>query len=83
MVIIASRNIVFCRIYLFNNFSKFSSIVDPTLIDTFGRRHTYLRISLTERCNLRCVYCMPAEGLKNLTPKDHLMSLEVRTSSLL
>ena len=29
------------------------------LIDTFQRQHSYLRISLTERCNLRCVYCMP------------------------
>ena len=29
------------------------------LVDTFGRRHTYLRISVTDRCNLRCVYCMP------------------------
>ncbi|XP_012522064.1 molybdenum cofactor biosynthesis protein 1 [Monomorium pharaonis] len=34
------------------------------LTDTFGRVHTYLRISLTERCNLRCTYCMPAEGVK-------------------
>ncbi len=33
------------------------------LTDTFGRVHTYLRISLTERCNLRCQYCMPAEGV--------------------
>ena len=33
------------------------------LIDTHGRRHNYLRISLTEKCNLRCQYCMPAEGV--------------------
>lgn len=33
------------------------------LADHFGRRHNYLRISVTDRCNLRCVYCMPAEGL--------------------
>ena len=32
------------------------------LIDTFGRTHSYLRISLTDRCNLRCMYCMPAEN---------------------
>lgn len=32
------------------------------LFDTFGRKHTYLRISLSERCNLRCTYCMPEEG---------------------
>lgn len=34
------------------------------LIDPFGRAITYLRISLTDRCNLRCVYCMPREGLQ-------------------
>jgi len=33
-----------------------------SLTDTFGRRHTYLRVSLTDRCNLRCAYCMPEEG---------------------
>lgn len=31
--------------------------------DTFGRRVDYLRISVTDRCNLRCIYCMPAEGV--------------------
>ncbi len=39
------------------------------LTDSFERRHTYLRIGLTERCNLRCTYCMPAEGVP-LKPKD-------------
>jgi len=34
------------------------------LVDSFGRAHTYLRISVTDRCNLRCVYCMPNEGIK-------------------
>jgi GTP 3',8-cyclase len=33
------------------------------LVDQFGRRITYLRISVTDRCNLRCVYCMPPEGV--------------------
>ncbi|KAI9202639.1 uncharacterized protein BJ171DRAFT_512795 [Polychytrium aggregatum] len=45
---------------------------DP-LTDTFGRKHTYLRISLTEKCNLRCVYCMPEEGV-SLTPKPELLT---------
>lgn len=45
------------------------------LLDSFGREHTYLRISLVERCNLRCFYCMPEEGVQ-LTPKSHLMSYE-------
>ena len=45
------------------------------LIDRFGRRHDYLRISLTERCNLRCVYCMPAEGIM-LRPREQFMRAE-------
>lgn len=47
--------------------------VSQMLIDSFGRLHTYLRISLTERCNLRCQYCMPAEGV-DLTSKPQLLS---------
>lgn len=34
------------------------------LVDRFNREHDYLRISVTDRCNLRCVYCMPPEGVK-------------------
>lgn len=45
------------------------------LKDTFGRNHTYLRISLTERCNLRCQYCMPAEGVQ-LQPHSHILTFE-------
>ncbi len=45
------------------------------LTDTFGRKHNYLRISLTERCNLRCTYCMPADGI-TLSPKAHIMTYE-------
>lgn len=44
-------------------------------MDSFGRKHNYLRISLIERCNLRCTYCMPEEGV-SLTHKSHLMSYE-------
>ena len=43
--------------------------------DLHGRVHDYLRISITENCNLRCTYCMPAEGI-NLTPKAHLMTAD-------
>ncbi|CAH2002519.1 unnamed protein product [Acanthoscelides obtectus] len=46
-----------------------------TLTDLFGRYHNYLRISLTERCNLRCQYCMPEEGVK-LTEKPHLLTTD-------
>lgn len=51
-----------------------------SLTDSFGRKHDYLRISLTEKCNLRCVYCMPAEGIA-LKPRaaymqqDELLSI--------
>ncbi len=45
------------------------------LIDTFGREHSYLRISITERCNLRCKYCMPVEGIK-LSPKKNIMTAD-------
>ncbi|MFN3754392.1 GTP 3',8-cyclase MoaA [Flavobacterium sp.] len=45
------------------------------LQDSFGRQHNYLRISITEHCNLRCSYCMPEEGIA-LTPKSHLMTAE-------
>lgn len=43
------------------------------IIDKFGRVHDYLRISLTERCNLRCFYCMPEEGVP-LREKSKFMS---------
>lgn len=45
------------------------------LIDRFGRHHTYLRISVTDRCNLRCVYCMPAEGIP-LKKKQEILTFE-------
>jgi molybdenum cofactor biosynthesis protein A len=47
------------------------------LVDRFGRRHTYLRISVTDRCNLRCRYCMPAEGLPWLERADVLSFEEI------
>ena len=47
----------------------------PSLIDTHGRAVRDLRISVTDRCNLRCVYCMPAEGMPWL-PKGDLLSYE-------
>lgn len=43
------------------------------LTDQLGRKHTYLRISLTELCNLRCNYCMPEEGI-SLSPRSHIMN---------
>jgi cyclic pyranopterin phosphate synthase len=51
------------------------------LIDTFGRVADDLRISVTDRCNFRCTYCMPAEGL-NWLPKQELLTFEELTRLL-
>lgn len=45
------------------------------LVDSFGRRIRALRISLTDHCNFRCVYCMPPEGLPTM-PRDDYLSVE-------
>jgi cyclic pyranopterin phosphate synthase len=47
--------------------------------DNFNRHIDYLRISVTDRCNLRCIYCMPAEGVKNLSHNDVLRYEEIAT----
>ena len=47
------------------------------LTDTFHRTIDYMRISITDRCNLRCVYCMPSDGLKPLKHKDILRYEEI------
>ena len=45
------------------------------MIDQFGRRVEYLRVSVTDKCNLRCIYCMPLEGLTWLK-RDELLNYE-------
>jgi cyclic pyranopterin phosphate synthase len=50
---------------------------DPRLVDRFGRVATDLRISLTDRCNLRCTYCMPAEGLPWMPRAEQLTDAEL------
>jgi cyclic pyranopterin phosphate synthase len=45
---------------------------ENTLFDSFGRKHTYLRISVTDACNLRCLYCMPDEHYK-ATPSANML----------
>ena len=47
------------------------------LTDTFHRQHDYLRISLTEKCNLRCLYCMPEEGVPLSPPRELLTTPEI------
>ena len=56
------------------------------MIDQYGRRITYLRVSVTERCNLRCRYCMPEEGIDKkrhdemLTEDELIMAIEAAAS---
>jgi len=47
------------------------------LVDSMGRRITTLRISLTDRCNFRCVYCMPPEGVEHLPRAEYLSRDEI------
>ena len=48
------------------------------LYDSFNRRITYLRISVTDKCNLRCVYCMPPEGVPKRSHTDMLAHEQIR-----
>jgi cyclic pyranopterin phosphate synthase len=52
-----------------------ASAAAGSIIDRFARRIEYLRISLTDRCNYRCTYCMPEEGVE-LLPREHVLSFE-------
>ena len=45
------------------------------ILDRFGRAHTYLRLSVTDRCNFRCTYCLPAEGVSWMD-RSNLLSFE-------
>ncbi len=49
----------------------------PGLRDKFNRVIDYIRISITDRCNLRCIYCMPSEGVRPLEHKDILTYEEI------
>ena len=47
------------------------------LIDSYGRKMDYLRLSVTDRCNLRCIYCMPKEGIKLIDRRELLTFEEI------
>ena len=47
------------------------------LVDKFGRQISYLRLAVTDRCNLRCQYCMPAHGINIVDRKDLLTFKEM------
>jgi cyclic pyranopterin phosphate synthase len=50
-------------------------IKNEPLVDTFGRLHDSLRISVTDRCNVRCFYCMPEDNVK-YAPREEILSFE-------
>ncbi len=50
-------------------------MIPEQLIDSFGRVHTNLRISVTDRCNIRCFYCMPNENVR-FKPRDEILTFE-------
>jgi GTP 3',8-cyclase len=50
-------------------------MVENRLIDRHGRRHSYLRMSITDRCNLRCTYCMPPQGI-DWTPREEILTAD-------
>jgi GTP 3',8-cyclase len=49
--------------------------MNPALIDNFGRLHDSLRISVTDRCNIRCFYCMPEETV-DFAPREEILTFE-------
>ena len=49
------------------------------LVDNFGRQIAYVRLAVTDRCNLRCQYCMPAHGIA-IVPKQELLSFKRNVS---
>src|ERR1700689_296801 len=50
-------------------------VIQTPLMDKFGRLHDNLRISVTDRCNIRCFYCMPEEDVK-YAPREEILSFE-------
>ncbi|MFC5048855.1 radical SAM protein [Aquimarina hainanensis] len=74
-----SMEAVFQQYFIFLEFlrskTRLMKEIKNILTDTHQRKHSYLRISLTERCNLRCTYCMPSEGV-HLSPKSCLMTAD-------
>ena len=63
---------------------KWANLNDVMLIDNHGRKINYLRLAVTDRCNLRCNYCMPSEGI-DFVKNDRLMTIPelIRTSRIL
>src|SRR5215831_16528460 len=70
----STRTLSYCMVGIIRHVSQLRS---SKLWDSYGRVADDLRISVTDRCNFRCVYCMPAEGLKWLAREDILRFEEI------
>ena len=51
--------------------------IQPILQDSYGRKITYLRLAITDRCNLRCIYCMPEKGIQPISHDEILSHQEL------
>jgi cyclic pyranopterin phosphate synthase len=65
------KGIIPLTFYEPNTLPKYTT--DTPALDQYGRRIDYLRVSLTDRCNMRCVYCMPAVGMQ-FAPRPELLT---------
>ena len=52
-------------------------VYSPELLDQFGRTFDYLRIAVNEKCNLRCIYCMPEKGVPFKPENELLNAVEI------
>ena len=57
--------------------TRMGQSVQPLLRDSHGREITYLRLAITDRCNMRCIYCMPESGIQPLSDNDILSHQEL------
>ncbi len=67
------KTICFCTTAIVKRLPIFANM--DKILDSFGRPLQYLRLAVTDRCNLRCFYCMPAEGI-DYVPRQELLSYE-------
>src|SRR5581483_5011831 len=76
-VMVATGVSTFTRMCSYPTAPMIGQMANGRLLDSFGRVADDLRISVTDRCNFRCIYCMPAEGLKWLAREDLLRFEEI------
>lgn len=66
-----------CECPLYSDVVKYQERDGKEMLDQYGRTIDYIRISVTDRCNLRCIYCMPEEGIEQVRHEDILSFDEI------